>query len=74
MNNVVLKDASDGQYIMLKEEYSESTLTSKGIQKAYDTGVEPELYLEVKYEIDDIKDSYDTTDKRKSEVKNIFEA
>ena len=65
---------SPAEYIFYKEEYSSSTLSSKGIQTAYEAGVDPSVYLEAKDKIDDIKDKYDTTAKRKKEVTEYLES
>lgn len=39
-------DMSLGEYLMLRDEYGDSAVSSSGIFKAYDAGIEPELYLE----------------------------
>ena len=57
---------SVGEFIMLKEEYGATALTSEGIYKAYDAGVEAETYLEFKadtkdFEGDDKKERFTDT-------------
>jgi len=42
------------EYIMLKEEYSASSLGAKGVYEAYDAGVPVETYLEFRRQVNDL--------------------